>query len=158
MKLKNFRAILEPVSPGGCFVVVPPEVAEAAGLKFKDRVRGTIDGAQYRSSLMKYGGVFHMGVHRATLANAGVSHGDEVNVGIERDTAPLPNDRIPADLARALAARKGAAAAFAALAPSRRREHVGSIVEAKKPETRTRRIAKVLATLNPEKNRRAARS
>ena len=145
--MQKFRATLEPVTHGGCFVVVPPDVAAAAGLKYKDRVRGTVNGAAYRSSLMKYSGVFHMGVHKATLAKAAVSLGDEVNVAIERDRAPLPNDRMPPDLARALKTRKGAAAAFAALAPSRRRAYISTIVEAKTPETRARRIAKVLAEL-----------
>ena len=147
MTMQRFQAKLEPVPHGGCFVVVPPEIASAAGLKYKDRVRGTVNGAKYRSSLMKYSGVFHMGVHKATLAKAGAGVGDHVDVIIERDPAPLPTDRIPRDLARALKTRKGAAAAFAALAPSRRREYVGSILDAKTPATRTRRIAKVLTAL-----------
>ena len=144
----TFRARLEPVPHGGCYVLVPQEVADAAGLKYNDRVRGTINGAAYRSSLMKYSGVFHMGVHKATLAKADVRHGDDVDITIARDTAPLPNDRVPPDLARALKARKGAADAFAALAPSRRREHVGSVKEAKTPETRARRIAKIVADVS----------
>ena len=146
MKAK-FRARLEPVPHGGCFVVVPQDAADAAGLKYKDRVRGTVNGAPYRSSLMKYSGVFHMGVHKATLAKAGVGMGEDVDVVIARDTAPLPNDRVPPDLAKALKARKGAAEAFAALAPSHRREFVGWVKEAKTPETRSRRIAKVLASV-----------
>jgi hypothetical protein len=142
----RFRARLEPVPHGGCFVVVPPEIADAAGVRYRDRVRGTVDGAQYRSSLMKYSGVFHMGVHKATLATAGAAFGAEVEITIERDTAPLPTDRVPADLARALRAAK-CAAAFAALAPSRRRDYVSSIMDAKTPGTRERRIANVLEQL-----------
>jgi len=143
----KFRARLEPVPHGGCYVIVPPEIADAAGLTYKDRVRGTVNGVAYRSSLMKYSGVFHMGVHKATLAKADARLGDEVDITIARDTAPLPNDRVPPDLARALKTRRGAAEAFAALAPSRRRELVGSIKEAKTPETRARRITKLLAEL-----------
>ena len=142
--MQTFRARLEPVPHGGCYVIVPAEVADAAGLKYKDRVRGTVNGASYRSSLMKYSGLFHMGVHKATLAKADAKLGDEVDVAIARDTAPLPNDRVPPDLARALKARKGAFDAFESLAPSRRREFVGSVKEAKTPETRARRIAKIV--------------
>ena len=145
--MRRFRATLEPVPHGGCFVVVPPEIAEAAGLEYKDRVRGTVNGASFRSSLMKYSGVFHMGVHKATLAAADVDNGDKVIVQIERDPDPLATDRVPDDLSRALRKNSKAAAAFAALAPSHKREHVGFIIEAKKPETRTRRIEKTVAAL-----------
>ena len=145
--MRRFRARLEPVPHGGCFVVVPADVAAAAGLKYKDRVRGTVNGVDYRSSLMKYSGVFHMGVHKATLAAAGAGHGDEVTVEIERDPEPLPTDRVPPELSRALRKNKAAAESFAALAPSRRREYVGFIMEAKKPETRARRVEKTVATL-----------
>jgi hypothetical protein len=105
---------------------------------------------------MKYSGVFHMGVHKATLAAAGVGVGDDVAVEIERDPEPLPTDRVPVELARALRKNKQAAAAFAALAPSHKREYVGFIIEAKKPETRARRTEKTIATLAalPAKGRR----
>ena len=145
--MQRFRATLEPVPHGGCYVVVPPEIAAAAGLKYRDRVRGTVNGATFRSSLMKYSGVFHMGVHKATLTAAGVGTGDKVIVQIERDTEPLPNDRVPDELSRALRKNKKAAATFAALAPSHKREYVGFITEAKKPETRARRIEKTVAAL-----------
>jgi hypothetical protein len=145
--MQRFRATLEPVPHGGCFVAVPAEVAEAAGLKYGDRVRGTVNGARYRSSLMKYSGVFHMGVHKATRAEAGASKGDAVAVTIERDPDPLPNDRVPAELARALRRNKAAAAAFKALAPSHKREYVGFVTEAKRPETRARRIAQTIDAL-----------
>jgi hypothetical protein len=138
---------LEPVPHGGCFVVVPPGVVDAARLKYRDRVRGTVNGAGYRSSLMKYSGVFHMGVHKATLAKAGAGLGDTVAVAIERDPDPLPADRVPRELASALRRNAAARAAFAALTPSHKREYVGHVIEAKKPETRSRRIRQTVAAL-----------
>ena len=86
--MRRFEAKLEPVPHGGHFVVVPAEVAATAGLKYGARVRGTVNGARYRSSLMKYSGVFHMGVHKATLAAAGKDTGDLVTVSIEVDSEP----------------------------------------------------------------------
>jgi hypothetical protein len=153
-RLRRFRATLEPVPHGGCFVVVPDDVAAAAGLKYKDRVRGTVNGAPFRSSLMKYSGVFHMGVHKATLAAAGAALGDEVDVRIERDPEPLPTDRVPDELARALRKNKTAAGAFDALAPSHKREYVGFVIEAKRPETRARRVEKTIAALAAAGRRR----
>jgi uncharacterized protein YdeI (YjbR/CyaY-like superfamily) len=58
---------------------------------------------------------------------------------------------VPEDLAAALAANPAAQAAFAKLPPSHRREHVEAVEEAKKPETRARRIAKAVEMLAKKK-------
>ncbi len=145
--MERFRATLEPVPHGGHYVVVPEKKAAAAGLRYGVRVRGTVNGVPYRSSLMKYGGIFHMGVHKATLAKAGVKPGARVDVTIEIDDEPLPTDVVPPDLAKALAKSKAAKTAFEALSPAHKREHVKHVIEAKKPETRARRIAKTVDTL-----------
>jgi hypothetical protein len=145
--VKHFTAKLEPVPHGGHYVVVPAKVADAQGLKHGARVRGTVNGVAYRSSLMKYGGIFHLGVHKATLAAARVKAPARVKVTIERDDQPLPTDTVPSDLARALKRNRAASAAWKALRPSRKREHVKSVADAKKPETRKRRIEKIVAEL-----------
>jgi hypothetical protein len=145
--MERFKARLEPVPHGGHFVVVPEKTAAAAGLVYGARVRGTVNGVPYRSSLMKYSGVFHMGVHKATLAEAGVGGGDRVDVTVEIDDQPLPTDVVPDDLARAMAAHPKAATAWEKLSPAHRREHVKHVIEAKKPETRARRIAKTVDAL-----------
>jgi hypothetical protein len=139
-----FRAQLKPVPHGGHYVIVPDDVVQAAGLRHAARVRGTVDGADYRSSLMMYGGVFHLGVHKATLAAAGVRAPADVTVTIELDTEPLPSDTVPDDLAKALK-RAGVSGAWQALRPSLKREHVQSVLDAKKPETRLGRIDKIVA-------------
>ena len=149
--MERFKARLEPVPHGGQFVVVPAAVVAAAGLKFGARVRGTVNGAAYRSSLMKYSGVFHMGVHKATLAAAGVASGQRVTVTIELDDQPLPTDAVPPDLAKAIAAGAGTRAAWTKLPPSRKREHVKLVIDAKKPETRARRIAATIEALRANK-------
>lgn len=154
--MQRFRAKLTPIRGGGHYVVVPPEVAEAAGLRYGVRVRGTVDGAPYRSSLMKYSGVFHMGVHKATIAAAGAASGGEVDVRIEIDDEPLPTDTVPADLEHALGKTAKLRAAWAKLPPSHRREHVKHVVEAKQPETRARRIAATIAALQAAPKPRAA--
>ncbi len=57
---------------------------------------------------------------------------------------PRPAIVLPREARAALAARPGALAAFEALSYTHRREHVEAITEAKKPETRERRIAKMV--------------
>ena len=144
---KSFTADLLPVPHGGHYVVVPKAVAAAAGLRHGQRVRGTVNGARYRSSLMMYSGVFHLGVHKATLAEAEISPPAAVHVSIEADTEPLPTDAVPPDLAKELKRSASAAVAWERLRPSLRREHVRSLHDAKKPETRRNRLDKILASL-----------
>ena len=145
--MNRFKAKLEPVPHGGLFVVVPAPVAADAGLVHGARVRGTVNGVAYRSSLMKYSGVFHLGVHKATASSAAVAKGTRVEVTVELDDEPLPTDTVPDDLAAALRRDAKASASWAGLAPAVRRGYVKDVQEAKKPETRTRRITKIVDTL-----------
>lgn len=64
--------------------------------------------------------------------------------------APLA---VPAELAAALAGHRQAQAAFEAMAPSHRREYVEWISEAKRDETRARRVAQAVALLAESKSR-----
>jgi uncharacterized protein YdeI (YjbR/CyaY-like superfamily) len=56
----------------------------------------------------------------------------------------------PVDVAEALQAAPAAAARFAALPPSHRREYLNWIAEAKKPQTRARRVAQMVERLAGE--------
>jgi hypothetical protein len=156
--MQRFTATLEPVPGGGHFVVVPPETADAAGLRYGARVRGTVNGVAYRSSLMKYSGVFHMGVHKATITAAKVASGAAVDVAIEVDDQPLPADTVPRDLVRAIAASPKAKAGWAAQSPAHRREFVKHVTEAKKPATRLRRIGTTIAALEAMKTKAKAKA
>jgi uncharacterized protein YdeI (YjbR/CyaY-like superfamily) len=60
---------------------------------------------------------------------------------------------VPADLAVALAKNAAAAQAFRDLSPSHRREYLEWIEEAKRGETRARRLATTLAWLSKGKSR-----
>ncbi len=154
--MKRFSGLLTAVRGGGHVVAVPPEIADAVGLRYRARVRGKLDGVPYRSSLMKSDGRFHLGVHKATIAEAGAAPGDEVTVHIELDDEPLPTDTVPPDLQRAIDAKAATRAVWQRLSPSHRREHVKHVTEAKKPETRARRIAATVAALaaTPPRSRR----
>lgn len=69
--------------------------------------------------------------------------------------APKPEAEVPAELAAAFASKKHAKArkAFEAFSPSHRREYVEWIVEAKRDETRARRVATTLEWLAEGKPR-----
>jgi uncharacterized protein YdeI (YjbR/CyaY-like superfamily) len=57
---------------------------------------------------------------------------------------PKPPVKVPADLEKALKKNARARAAFEAFSPSHRREYVEWIEEAKREETRTKRLAKAI--------------
>ena len=142
-----FSGRIEAGPGGGHFIVVTDGAAKKAGLRYRMRVRGTVESVAYRSSLMKTGETFCLGVHKATLEKAGKRTGDSVRVGIEEDREPLPEDDVPAPLVAALKKNRLAKQAWDRLAPSHRREHVKHINEAKKEETRAARVERTIAAL-----------
>lgn len=70
-----------------------------------------------------------------------------------KTTAPKPPLATPPDLAAALRKNAAAKRTFDAFAPSHRREYVEWITEAKRQETRERRLAQVIAQLAEGKTR-----
>jgi uncharacterized protein YdeI (YjbR/CyaY-like superfamily) len=77
-------------------------------------------------------------------AATGVDAGDRVDVTMELDTEPR-RVTLPADLRAALAADPTAKSAFAKLSYTHKREYVEWVEEAKRPETRARRIIATVA-------------
>jgi hypothetical protein len=136
----SFRALVESARGGGHVVEVSPDVAATLGAKHRTRVRGTLDEAEYRSNLISMGGRLVLGVHKATLEAAGRDTGDTVRVTMAIDAEPLPNDEVPEILARALKENTRALRAWESMPPSHRRRYVGYITEAKRDETRARRV------------------
>jgi uncharacterized protein YdeI (YjbR/CyaY-like superfamily) len=87
-----------------------------------------------------------IGLSNANRQAAGLVTGEEVEVDLELNTEPAVITE-PEDLTGALDADPAARAAWDRLAYTHQREHVLAIEEAKKPETRARRIEKALAML-----------
>jgi|SRR5687768_17125298 len=125
---------------------VPPEVIAALGSGKKPKVKVSLRGYSYRSTVAAYGDVFMLPLNKEHRAAAGVEAGDEVEVTLELDTEPRTVE-VPEDLAAALAEKAGVRAAFDALSYTARKEHVRQVNEAKAQETRERRIAGIVAKL-----------
>jgi hypothetical protein len=146
----RFTVELEAGRGGGAMVLVPPEVATALGGLRQMRVVGTVNGVPYQSSVMPYGGRgLFLGVHKATREAAGVMPGERVEVVVSRDERPRVVE-IPAELAAGLAADPAARAVFDRLSFTNRKEMAGSVAEAKRPETRERRLAAAMARLRSQ--------
>jgi hypothetical protein len=145
----KFTGVLTPTpgGGGGTLVPVPREVNDQLGLKGKPKIQAVIAGLPYRGSLMPMGdGTFCLGVLKSIQQAAGVKQGDTIEVLLELDTEPRVVEP-PADLAKALANDKSAAAAWDKLSFTNQKEMARSLEEAKRPETRKKRLAAALAKL-----------
>jgi hypothetical protein len=128
-------------------VPVPRDVAAKLGLKGMPKIAAVIAGQNYRGSLMPMGdGTYCLGVLKSIQDAAGVGFGDTISVALELDPAP-PVGEPPADLARAIAASKTMAANWEKLSFTGKKEMARSLEEAKKPETRERRLVAALEKL-----------
>jgi hypothetical protein len=125
----------------GRVVVVPLDVPAVFG-----KVRGTVNGFPYRSTIMKYGDTYYLGLNGELRNGAGVDAGDLVEIEMELDDAPREVD-VPAELAAALDATPAARHAFDALSYTHQKEYAGWIAEAKRDETRRTRVEKAVAML-----------
>ena len=125
---------------------VPFDVQKVFGTRARVPVRGTINGTPYRTSISPMGGRHLMVVNRKLREAAGVRAGHTVTVTMERDTEPRVV-RPPADFARALKGNREAAALWQTLSYTHQREYAEHIEEAKRPETRQRRIEKAVEML-----------
>lgn len=130
---------------GGAWVEVPDEVVAALGGGGRIPVQATFDGIEYRGSIASMGGCMALGILKNIRGELGKGAGDPVTVTVERDTAERTIE-VPDDLATALE-EAGLRKVFDGLSYSHRREHVNAINDAKKPETRARRITKALEML-----------
>jgi hypothetical protein len=138
----------ELLSTGGTTTgfVVPDDVVEALGAGRRPKVVVTVDGHTWRTSIASMGGRFLLGASAAVRAAAGLAAGQAYTVSVDVDTAPRTVD-VPDDLAAALAAAPDAADAWAGLTYSRQRQHAESLLAAKKPETRARRVSAIIDAL-----------
>ena len=144
-----FKAVLTatPGGGGGTLVPVPRQVAAKLGLKGMPKVHAVIAGQPYRGSLMPMGdGTYCLGVLKSIQEAAGVKQGDTVTVELELDKAPRVVE-LSADLAKAIARDKKASAAWDKLSFTNKKEMARGLEEAKKPETRERRLAAAIAQL-----------
>jgi hypothetical protein len=144
--MQQFRAVIEAHGKTATGIEVPAEVVEALGPSRRPKVRATVAGHTYRSSVASMGGRFLLGVSAEVRRAANVGAGDEVDVALELDEETR-EVVVPDDFAEALAAVPAARAFFDGLSYSQRRWFVLGIEEAKKPETRVRRIDKAVTRL-----------
>jgi hypothetical protein len=148
MPTKRFRVLLEKdENSEATGILVPFDVLKVFGTRARVPVRGTINGFPYRSSIFPMGeGRHYMVVNKDIRAGADVKGGDTVSIVMERDEEPRVITP-PQDFGRALKDNKEAKTAWEKLSYTHQKEYAKAIEEAKKPETRARRIERTIARL-----------
>ena len=140
-----FTAEVLSAQGGGHAVVVPKDVAATFPSK-RPPVLAHINGVEYRSRLMIYGGQCYLGLRKDLLRQLDVRAGDHVEIELAEDQ----EERVvvePPELTAALADNPAAAAAYQRLPFTHRNEYARWIDEGKKPETRAERVAKTIKRL-----------
>ena len=125
---------------------IPAEIVAQLGTSKRPPVRVTVAGYTYLSTVAVYGDEFLLPLSLENRTAAGVSAGQEVDLTLELDLAPRKVE-VPDDLLAALQEQGGALPAYEALSPSKRKELVRQVNDAKTPETRARRISGIVANV-----------
>ena len=151
---KTFKTTLAGAGRGGttAAVIVPFDIKQVWG-KGRVPVKGTINGGpQFRTTVVKMKGDYFFCVNQQMRADAGgVGAGDRVTVVIEPDTTPR-TVTVPPDLKKALKANAKASATWDRYAYTHRKEFAKWLEDARKPETRARRLDKTIEMLETGRN------
>lgn len=121
-----------------CFIPVTFDPKAAFG-KIRAPVRVTLNGFTYRSTIAAMGGITCIPLRRSNREAAGLSGGETMAVTIALDTE-VRDVEVPEDLKKALRKNDAIWKKWQSLSYSNRREAVESIDNAKRPETRARRV------------------
>ena len=110
-------------------------------------VRGTINGAEFLQTLMKYQGAWRLYINGPMLKDSGLSVGDIANIEIEFDPRPR-EEPMPPKLRAAVRKNANARKAFDLLPPSRRKEILRYINSLKSADSIERNVARVISQLS----------
>ena len=135
-------------------VVDPPEKVLAKIFERAGRSRGPIpvygllDGAEFRQTLVKYGGTWRLYINGLMLKSSGARVGDKVKIEIEFDPRPR-KAAMPQSLRSALSNDANAMKAFSKLSASRQKEicrYIGSLKTAEAIEKNVEKVIRQLRT------------
>jgi hypothetical protein len=143
----SFRTtILKDKDKNATGIQVPAKVITALGSGKKPKVKMTLKGYTYRTTIAVMSDTFMLPLSTENRQAVGVKGGDTLDVALELDTEPRTIE-VPDDLSAALSRISGARPKFDALSYSVRKEFVRQVESAKARETRVRRIAGIVSKI-----------
>jgi len=146
MKKYKFKAKIEAGDSGGAYVLFPYDTEKEFATKGQVPVKATFNGVPYSGSLVKYRHPLHMmGVLKSIREQIGKGPGDTVEVVIWRDEMGRTVE-VPAQFEK-LIRKEGLLPVFEKLSYTHRKEYCRWITEAKKEETRLKRLGKAIEML-----------
>jgi len=121
------------------YVSVPFDVKEVYGMK-RVKVKASFDGYQYRGLIVNMGTGSHiLGLTKKVRNSIGKSFGEIVQVAVEVDTEERTVD-VPLELDNLINSNPREKEFFDSLSYTNRKEYANWIKEAKKAETKDRRL------------------
>jgi hypothetical protein len=146
MKKYKFKAKIHAGDGGGAYVLFPYDTEAEFATRSKVPVRATFQGVPYRGSLIKYGHAEHMlPVLKAIRQQTGKEPGDTIDVVVSKDEE-LRTLEVPSHFEK-LMRKEGLLPFFEGLSYTHRKEYCRWITEAKKEETRVKRLEKAVDML-----------
>jgi hypothetical protein len=143
---------LVPRGPAAAVVLDDDQVAAVGEGAKRFPVVATVNGYTWRGSVTRMRGEFLLGLNRSVREAAGVEAGDTVELSLELDSEPREVE-LPEALAAVLANDEMARTAYERLAHTHRKEFARWVAEAKRDETRGRRVAQTLEMLRAGRTR-----
>jgi hypothetical protein len=125
---------------------IPESFASEVGTKGRINVLATVDGAEFRGTLLPSSNGHYLVYNQAIREHCGKKIGDTVHVSLELDDQPRELE-LPLDVAAALAGSETAMREFTSRPYYMRREEVNSINSAKTQPTREKRIKALIDKL-----------
>jgi hypothetical protein len=148
----RFTTQLQPRGNASAVVLDDDQVAVVGEGAKRFPVVATVNGYTWRTSVTRMKGEFLLGLSREVREGTGAQIGDEVEVALELDQAPREVE-VPEALAAALAADPDASATFERLAFTHRKEYARWVAEAKRDETRQRRVEQAVEMIRSGQTR-----
>jgi hypothetical protein len=146
MKKYKFKAKIEAGDGGGAYVLFPFDTGKEFATKGKVPVKATFNGELYTGSLIKYGHSLHsLGISKAIREGIGKGPGDAIEVVVWKDEE-VRIVEVPAQFETRMK-KEGLLPVFNELSYTHRKEYCRWIAEAKKEETRLRRLDKAIQML-----------
>ena len=143
---------LQPRGPAAAIILSDDQVAAVGEGAKRFPVVATVNGYTWRTSVSRMRGEFMVGFSKEVREGAGVAAGDTITLELALDSEPRTVE-IPPALAEALDGDPEAKTTFEGLAFTHRKEFARWIDEAKREETRARRVTQALDMIRTGRTR-----